>query len=252
MAKGRPKPEERILDVLASLDVALHYHIDMILSYEKRNPIDELHASHQGDPVFELFGLTDLAFTKKRWIAGFANSCATNLGRFTDKATKIILAGAFNVTPLTLLKKVTITANNRTETEETDGVLLVDEVDAKAVARLRTITNRLKKQLADPLDAKGLGFEFRGRYGKNDDTLIQKDEHMAHAIRDLGAVPVLAIFSTNNAKGAIARLRNSWVVMAGMETINLLGELTEINLVEYLKSRETMLAGVPHEKWTGS
>ena len=244
MAKGRVKAEERVLDVLASLDAALQYHIGMILSYEKRNPIDELHARHQGDPVFELFGMTDLAFTKKRWAAGFANSCATNLGRFTDKATKIVLAGTFNVPPLTLLKKVTIAANNRTETEETDGVLLVDEVDAKMVARLRTVTNRLQKQLANPFDAKGLGFEFRGRYGKNDDTLIQKDEHMAHAIRDLGAVPVLATFSTNNAKGAIARLRNSWVVVAGMETINLLAELTEVNLVKYLKSRQSMLAPV--------
>lgn len=244
MAKARSKQDERVLDVVASLDVALQYHIGMILSYEKRNPIDELHASHQGDPVFELFGMTDLAFTKKRWAAGFANSCATNLGRFTDKATKIILAGAFNVTPLTFLKKVTITANNRTETEETDGVLLLNEVEAKMVARLRSVTNRLKKQLADPFDAQGLGFEFRGRYGKNDDTLIQKDEHMAHAIRGLGAVPILATFSTNNAKGAIARLRNSWVVVAGMETIHLLAELTEVNLVDYLKSRESMLAPV--------
>lgn len=244
MGKGKPKPEERVLDVVASLDTALQYHISLILSYEQRNPIDELHASHQGDPVFELFGMTDLAFTKKRWAAGFANSCATNLGRFTDKATKIILAGAFNVTPLILLKKVTISANNRTETEETDGVLLVDEVDSNMVGRLQTVTNRLKEQLADPFDAKGLGFEFRGRYGKNDDTLIQKDEHMAHAIRDLGAVPVLATFSTNNARGAIARLRNSWVVVAGMETINLLAELTEVNLVDYLKGRESMLAPV--------
>lgn len=244
MAKAKPKPEERVLDVVASLDAALQYHIGMILSYERRNPIEELHASHQGDPVFELFGMTDLAFSKKRWAAGFANSCATNLGRFTDKATKIILAGVFNITPLTLLKKVTITANNRTETEETDGVLLVDEVDPKTVASLKTVTSRLRKQLTEPFDAKGLGFEFRGRYGKNDDTLIQKDEHMAHAIRDLGAVPVLATFSTNNARGAIARLRNSWVVVAGMETINLLAELTEVNLVNYLKSRETMLAPV--------
>jgi hypothetical protein len=244
MAKIKPKPEERVLDVVDSLDAALQYHIGMILTYEKRNPVDELQASLQGDPVFELFGMTDLAFTKKRWAAGFANSCATNLGRFTDKATKIILAGAFNVTPLTLLKKVTITANNRIETEQTDGVLLVDEVDDKTVARLRNITKRLQKQLADPFDAKGLGFEFRGRYGKNDDTLIQKDEHMAHAIRDLGAVPILATFSTSNAKGAIARLRNCWVVVEGMKTINLLAELTQINLVDYLKSRESMLAPV--------
>src|SRR5262245_40438387 len=127
MAKTPRNPDERILDTLASLDAALQYHIDIILSYERRNSIDALHASHQGDPVFDLFGMTDLAFTKKRWAAGFANSCATNLGRFTDKATKIILAGAFNVAPLTLRKKVTITANSRTETEETDGVLLIDE-----------------------------------------------------------------------------------------------------------------------------
>jgi hypothetical protein len=244
MAKDRPRPQERVLDVLGSLDAALQYHVGMILSYGQRNPVEELHASHQGDPVFELFGMTDLAFTKKRWAAGFANSCATNLGRFTDKATKIILAGAFNVIPLVLLKKVTIASNNRTETEETDGVLLVDEVDAKTVARLRTVTNRLKRQLTNPFDAKGLGFEFRGRYGKNDDTLIQKDEHMAHAIRGLGAVPVLATFSTNNARGAIARLRNSWVIVSGMETINLLAELTNIDLVDYLKSRESMLAPV--------
>lgn len=244
MAKERRKAQERVLAVLALLDAALQYHIGMILSYGDRNPLEELHASHQGDPVFELFGMTDLAFTKKRWAAGFANSCATNLGRFTDKATKIIIAGAFNVPAITLLKKVSIVANNRTETEETDGVLLMNEVDPKTVGRLKDVTNRLKKQLAHPFEASGLGFEFRGRYGKNDDTLIQKDEHMAHAIRDLGAVPVLATFSTNNARGAIARLRGSWVVVAGMETIDLLAELTEINLVDYLKSRKNMLAPV--------
>jgi len=61
----------------AELDKVLQYHVGLILSYEQRNSLEELHENYLGDPVFELFGLADLAFTRKRWAAGFANSCAT-------------------------------------------------------------------------------------------------------------------------------------------------------------------------------
>jgi len=183
----------------ADLDKVLVYHTELILSYEDRNPIDELHKNYLGDPVFELFGFTDVSFTKKRWTAGFANSCATNLGRFTDKAAKIILKDAFDLTAEQLLKTVSIKSNNKTETEETDGVVLVAEIPLKLRARVQKIADRLAMSLAKPMTPLGIGFELRGRYGKNDDTLLQKDEHMADAIRELGAVPVMATFSICNA-----------------------------------------------------
>lgn len=226
------------------LDPLLKYHVDMILSYAERNPIEELHARYVGDPVFELFGFTDMSFTRKRWEAGFANSCATNLGRFTDKATKVIFGVASGLDAAKLLKTVEISANDAVETEEVDGVLLLDEVDVKMRARLQTVTDRLKTQHSADANARGLGFEFRGRYGKNDDTLLQKDEHMAAAIRGLGAIPVLGMFSTANAATAMARLRRSWVIVAGHETTDLLAELTGFDLIAYLKSRAEMLAPI--------
>jgi len=166
----------------------------------------------------------------------------SNLGRFTDKAAKIILLRAFGLSPDVLLKKVSIAANNRTEVEETDGVILANEVRRDDAKRVQDITNRLAGQLAKPFAAQGVGFEFRGRYGKNDDTLLQKDEHMADAIRHIGAVPVLGMFSTSNAAGAMLRLRRSWVIVQGRETVSLLAELTGFDLIEYLHSRHKMLA----------
>ena len=197
-----------------------------------------------GDPIFELFGFTDMGFTRKRWEAGFANSCATNLGRFTDKATKVIFAEASGLDAATLLKSVQIQSNAAIETEEIDGVLLLDEVAPKMRPKLEAVTTRLKAQHAADANARGLGFEFRGRYGKNDDTLLQKDEHMAAAIRGLGAIPILGMFSTANAGTAMGRLRRSWVIVAGHETTDLLKELTDFDLIEYLKSRSAMLSPI--------
>ena len=216
----------------------------LILSYSDRNSLQDLHKRYLGDPVFELFGLTDLEFTKKRWAAGFANSCATNLGRFTDKAAKRILGDAFGLSDDVLLKKVTITANDTVETEETDGVVLVSDVSEGDATHVQAMADDLASRLTQPFPASGIGFEFRGRYGKNDDTLIQKDEHMAEAIRALGAVPVMGTFSTSNAEGAITRLRRSWVVVQGRETVDVLAKLTGFDLIEYLKSRSKILSPV--------
>jgi hypothetical protein len=226
------------------LDVILKYHVGMIMTYAERNPVKELHDSYLGDPVFELFGLTDMSFAQKRWAAGFANSCATNLGRFTDKAAKVILRDAFNLTPEQLLKKVRIRSNDTVEIEETDGVILLNEIPRERRDRVGQIASQLVQRLPKPFDAGGIGFEFRGRYGKNDDTLIQKDEHMAQAIRGLTAVPVMGTFSVCNATGAIARLKRSWVIVSGADTVKLLADLTGFNLIDYLKSRAKMLAPV--------
>src|SRR5207253_1079706 len=96
---------EHVENVEAELDRILTHHVNLILSYAQRKPLDKLFEEHQGDPVFEMFGMTDIEFIRKRWAAGLANSCATNLGRFTDKAMKVILAGTFKLTPAVLLKK---------------------------------------------------------------------------------------------------------------------------------------------------
>lgn len=234
----------RQLRIEGHLDELLKLHIGLILSYAERNTIEELHARYLGDPVFELFGLTSQSFTKRRWTAGFANSCATNLGRFTDKATKAILVDAFGLPAEQILKKVKIRSNNKTEIEETDGIILASEVPSALRGRVETVAKRLSQKLAKPFDAKGVGFELRGRYGKNDDTLIQKDEHMADAIRALGAVPILGTFSIANAPGAITRLSRSWLILAGQETVDVLTELTEFDLIKYLKSRSKLLKPV--------
>lgn len=197
------------------LDGILGYHLNMIMSYEERSPFEELHKSHQGDPFFEIFGMTDVEFTRKRWYAGFANACATNLGRFTDKATKTLLTAASGLPPEKLLRKVTIRSNDAAETEEMDSVLMLDEVSASMRPALSNVIEQLSSVDPKPFAARGIAFELRGRYGKNDDTLIQKDEHMASAMRELGAIPVLGIFSTVNAPQAIARLKRSWVIRLG-------------------------------------
>lgn len=218
------------------------------MSYAKRNSIENLQKRHLDDPVFEAFGFTGISFARKRWAAGFANSCATNLGRFMDKAAKEVLAHAFNVERSIILKKVEINVDGNLVLEETDGVVLAHEVSPQMREIVRCITdkyaNEYAKRLHPPFSAKGVGFEFRGRYGKNDDTLIQKDEHMAAAIRQLHAVPVLAIFSTRNADGAIKRLDKSWVVTTGSETIDIVNELSGVNLMEYLNSRSSILSPV--------
>ncbi len=241
MARNFPPELERIY---SALDRHLTYHVGLIINYADRNPISELHEKHLGDPIFEKFGLTDISFAQKRWAAGFANSCATNLGRFTDKAAKAILISAFGLSAEQVLKRVKIRSNHRTEIEETDGVILADEVSPGHRDKVVRLAKRLGSQLPGPQPTDGLGFEFRGRYGKNDDTLIQKDEHMAAAITELGAVPVLAMFSTCNAAGAMARLKRSWVITAGHETIELLDELTGVDLMAYLRDREELLRPV--------
>ncbi len=244
MARKKQTGPTHATEVEAALDEDLTYHVGMILSYTKRNPLETLHTKHQGDPIFEFFGMTSLEFTKKRWAAGFANSCATNLGRFAEKATTTMLSVAFGLTAPQLLKTLTITANEVVETEATDGVLLVDEVQPDSRDRLKKVASRLSNELSSPFDAKGIGFEIRGRYGKNDDTLLQKDRHMAQAIqKKWGAVPVLATFSINNAPG-FQKLAGSWVIRASQQTIDLLAELTNVNLIDYLKSRKKILEPV--------
>jgi hypothetical protein len=143
-----------------------------------------------------------------------------------------------------LLKKVKIRSNDTVEIEETDGIIMLDEIPSGRRNRVNKIAVQLSKRLPKPFNAAGIGFEFRGRYGKNDDTLIQKDEHMAQAIRALRAVPVMGTFSVCNAAGAIARLKRSWVIVSGNDTVKLLSDLTGFDLINYLKSRAKMLAPV--------
>lgn len=228
-----------------ALDAHLKYHISLILNYAERNPISELHEKHLGDPVFEKFGLTHISFAQKRWAAGFANSCATNLGRFTDKAAKDILIHAFGVPKATILKRVEIQSNNKIEVEETDGVIMLSDIPKQHHDRLNKVIADLRPRTRDPKrNYSGVGFELRGRYGKNDDTLIQKDEHMAHALEEINAIPVLATFSTANALSAVRRLHRSWVFVSGAATIKLIEDLTDFNLMDYLDDRNFLLKPV--------
>jgi hypothetical protein len=67
---------------------------------------------------------------------------------------------------------------------------------------------------------------------------------MAEAIRALGAVPVMGIFSTCNPQVAVRRLSGTWIFVQGQGTIDLMKELTGFDLIAYLKSRDKLLGPV--------
>lgn len=214
-----------------SLDELLVYHLQLIETYEERHPLQDLHKSADGDFVLSMFGLTDDAFVKLRWRAGFANSCSTNLGRFFDKASKLLLSETFGIPLDTLQKKMNVGSS----VEQADAVVLVNEAVINK-DRLLAVIQQINH------NAVGLGFEFRSRYGKNDDTLLQKDENVAEAMQKNGLVPVLAVFSTNNAAGAIRRLKRKWHSLQGEELLVFLHNLTGFDLKQYLQSRTDLLS----------
>jgi len=221
------------------LDIQLNHNLNLISTYLERNTIEEYKEIFSGDPVFEIFGLTDDKFLKKRIIAGLANSIATNLGRFTDKATKIIFTEAFNIPMDQFLVKIEIDSNGKKEIEEVDGFITFDNIPESWKKHfdksLQQYHSKCKELIKKPI---GFGFEFRGRYGKNDDSLLQKDEHMSSALLNKNVIPVLGIFSTSNAQGSIKRLQKSWLILTGHETTDFIKELTDFDLIAYLQSRK--------------
>lgn len=220
---------------IQQLDVLLAYHLNLIDTYAARHPFEDLLADAGDDLVLSLFGMTEESFIRRRWIAGFTNSCSTNLGRFLDKASKLLLSESFGLPQSVITKDLLIEIGGKQMVEQADAMIDGNEI-TKNHHLLKSVLDRLKT------DKKGLGFEFRSRYGKNDDSLVQKDEHMSQALMQAGVVPVMAIYSSNNAVSAVKRLSRSWHVVQGRELLSLMRDLTNFDLEEYLKSRDGMLS----------
>jgi len=137
------------------------------------------------------------------------------------------------------LLKIEIDSNGTKEIEEVDGFITLNNIPEEFKEPFKTFLDKYKERCSSIIEKPiGFGFEFRGRYGKNDDSLLQKDEHMSSALINHKVIPVLGIFSTSNAIGSIKRLEKSWLILEGNDTTYFIKECTEFDFIEYLKSRK--------------
>ena len=222
------------------IDPILEKYLSQIESYNKFDDIDTDIQLYNNDALYSLFGLSDPRFIKLRYGAGFANACATNIGRFFEKSFKLILCKSFNLTESAVSLSVNLTVGRASEKRETDGVLRLNDIrDEYAKARILNIIKQEKNEhtLYKNKEIVGFGFEARVRYGKHDAKLLQADEHMANKLIDQGLLPIMIIFSNSSDSFLLDRMKTNWILKDGVKAYHFIKEVTEFDFEDYFSQK---------------
>ncbi|MBD2137114.1 type I restriction endonuclease [Anabaena sp. FACHB-1237] len=191
---------------------------------KNRDQFQELIAN---DPAFGYLGLDDERYIIARVGGNLITSLHRKLGDMYEALFIYLLKESFNLTDNELHFNVSVKIGDRYQIRSTDGLITKDKFNENIPMNWREFA--------------GIGFEIRSCYQIGDSKRIQADYDMSLALKASKILPVMLIFCNTSLKSPVARLSKSWELYEGINSFNLVNDLTGFNLYDFLNRNSESL-----------
>ena len=132
----------------------------------------------------------------------------------------------------------TIRSGDNDETRSADTYLQFDRLPREGTAahQASTAQQELRQLTSTPqVNLIGLGMEVRHCYQTGDSKRTQADEAMARHLLVSGILPIMPLFCNQSNPGIIQRYRSVWVVKQGMESYDMVREMSGYDFYDFLR-----------------
>ncbi|MBO1062302.1 MAG: type I restriction endonuclease [Aphanizomenon flos-aquae CP01] len=178
------------------------------------------------DTAFGCLGL-DNRYVTARVGGNLVTSLHRKLGDMYQALFTYLLKESFGLTKNELDFSIELQIGKRIQRRTTDGLIIKDKFNQNI-----------------PLDwikYEGIGFEVRSCYQIGDSKRIQADYDTALALKSKEILPVMLVFCNTSLKDPLVRLSKSWELYEGMNSFNLVHDITGFDLYDFLQRNSESL-----------
>ena len=198
---------------------------------------DHLLKRYREDPVYSIFGLDSMEYLGATLAGGTVTSMHRKIGDIYEGCVRTIFMHAFNLSADEIVYSATIRSGDNNETRSADTYLQFDRLPQKPRQRINKYCQQELRQLTTTpqVNLIGLGMEVRHCYQTGDSKRTQADEAMARHLLVSGILPIMPLFCNQSNPGIIQRYRSVWVVKQGMESYDLVREMSGYDFYDFLR-----------------
>ncbi|NLF08053.1 MAG: hypothetical protein GX594_08745 [Pirellulaceae bacterium] len=167
---------------------------------------------------------------------GTVTSVHRKLGDIYEECIRAIFAHTFELKADDIVYSAIIRSGENEETRNADTYLQFDRLPARARRLISNYCGRELRRLASSpqVNLIGLGMEVRHCYQTGDSKRAQADEAMARHLLVSGILPIMPIFCNQSNPGIVRRYRSVWVVKQGMDSYDMVRELSGYDFFDFL------------------
>ena len=238
-AKAPPRKENTMPSIANALDQSLYdiamEHLAKLADYLP-GPVKKAGgtrgksacSAYIDDPVFSIFGLDSVEYLAATLSGGTITSIHRKLGDIYEGCVRKIFMDRFNLAESQIAYCAIIRSGENEENRMPDTYLQFDRLPAAARPRITQYAERELSQLtATPqINLIGIGMEVRHCYQTGDSKRTQADEAMARHLLVSGILPLMPLFCNQSNPSIIQRYRSVWVVKQGMDSYNMVREIS--------------------------
>ena len=226
----------------AALDSKLHSIIISHLTkideyvYKGQQRKQEISVSFENDPLYSIFGLNSPEYIAAALSGGIITSIHRKIGDAYEECVREIVAANFSLTHDQISYSAPIASGTATMERSLDCLLRLSDCGTKAKSRVLALAQQEINQLTQTprITIAGIGFEIRHCYQSADSKRAQADEAMARHLLVSGFVPIMLVFCNQSNQSILHRYRATWIVKEGMDSYNLVRQLTGYDYYGFL------------------
>ena len=144
---------------------------------------------------------------------------------------------AFDLAAEDVVYSATIRSGTTDQSRSADTYLQFDRLPAEARKRIGKFCQQELQQLTATPQIRliGVGMEVRHCYATGDSKRTQADEAMARHLLVSGILPIMPLFCDQSNPGIVQRYRSVWVIKQGMQSYDMIREMSGYDLYEFMK-----------------
>lgn len=242
MAKRRDAPDIRSPLEQVLFDVTLQ-HLSRLESYVP-GPVKKAGRTKQTllrrfeqDPVFSIFGLDSAEYIAAALSGGTITSIHRKLGDIYEDSVATIFSHALSLPAEGIRYTATIVVDDEPEARSIDAYVQFDQLAGATRQRVEAYCDaELSKLTAHPrVRLIGAGLEVRHCYQTGDSKRTRADLSMARHLIVSGILPLIPFFCNQSNRSVVSRYAGVWVVKEGMESYEMIRELSGFDYYDFLK-----------------
>ena len=192
---------------------------------------------YRDDPVYSIFGLDSVECLGATLAGGTVTSIHRKLGDIYEGCVRAIFMHAFELTADDVVYSAIIRSGDNEENRSADTYLQFDRLPSRTSHRISNYCDRELHLLSSSPQVSliGLGLEVRHCYQTGDSKRTQADEAMARHLLVSGILPIMPLFCNQSNPGIIQRYRSVWVVKQGMESYEMVREMSGFDFYDFMR-----------------
>lgn len=189
------------------------------------------------DPVYSIFGLDSPEYAVAALAGCTLTSIHRKLGDIYESCVKTVFMNQPGLAPDLVTYSASIVSGEKEETRSADVYLQFDRLPDDFRERVTTYCDRELHALAKSpqVNLIGVGMEVRHCYQTGDSKRTQADEAMARHLMLSGILPIMPLFCEQSNRGIVRRYRSVRVIKEGLDSYDLVKELSGYDLYDFLK-----------------